>query len=127
MTVKSAAQLKADVAAYLSPGGGYRGNDLLHSDLVTMLTDIIDSLPSIAAPDASDLTAISAYLASTFQVLPRTTTVALEDVADAINTTNKFTNKAVINTTTGAILTAAGATAAAVWQGTDGGTEHAPV
>lgn len=61
------------------------------------------------------------------QALPRSTTAALAAIGNAINTTNKFANKAVINTTTGAIVTAADATAGGVWQALDGTTAHTPV
>lgn len=61
------------------------------------------------------------------QALPRSTTAALEAVGNAINTTNKFAGKAVINTTTGAIVTAASSAAAGVWQALDGTTAHTPV
>lgn len=61
------------------------------------------------------------------QAMPRTTTAALNSIANAINTTNKFTGKAVINTTTGTIVTASGATAGAVWQALDGTTAFTPV
>lgn len=59
--------------------------------------------------------------------LPRSTTAALEAVADATNTTDKYADKAVINTTTGAIVTADGAEAADVWLALDGTTAHTPV
>lgn len=61
------------------------------------------------------------------QALPRTTTAALTDISNAINTTNKFSGKAVINTTTGAIVTANGASAASTWLALDGTTAHTPV
>ncbi len=60
------------------------------------------------------------------QLLPRSTTAALEAVANAINTANKYAGKAVINTTTGAIVTAASAAAGGVWQALDGTTAHTP-
>lgn len=75
-------------------------------------------------------TLLDAKLASTdipVMVLPRSTTAALAAIGNAINTTNKFAGKAVINTTTGAIVTAAAATAAGVWQALDGTTAHTPV
>lgn len=61
------------------------------------------------------------------QTLPRSTTAALEDITNAINTTGKFTDKVVINTTAGTIVTAHGATAASVWDALAGTTAHTPV
>jgi hypothetical protein len=61
------------------------------------------------------------------QTLPRSTTAALAAVGNAINTTGKFSGKAVINTTTGAIVTANGALAASTWLALDGTTAHSPV
>lgn len=61
------------------------------------------------------------------QAMPRSTTAALTAIGNAINTTNKFAGKAVINTTTGAIVTANGATAGATWLALDGTTAHTPV
>ncbi len=61
------------------------------------------------------------------QAIPRSTTAALAAIGNAINTTNKFAGKVVINTTSGAIVTANGATAAATWLALDGTTAHTPV
>jgi hypothetical protein len=61
------------------------------------------------------------------QAVPRSTTAALTAIGNAINTTNKFANKLVINTTTGAIVTAVDGTAGGVWQALDGTTAHTPV
>lgn len=63
----------------------------------------------------------------TLQALPRTTTTALTAIGNAINTTNKFAGKAVINETTGAIVTASGGTAGAAWLALGGTTAHTPV
>lgn len=57
----------------------------------------------------------------------RSTTTALEDITADINTIGKYSDKIVINETTGAIVTAAGSTAGAVWEALDGTTAHTPV
>lgn len=59
--------------------------------------------------------------------IPRSTTAALEAVGNAINTTDKFEGKTLINTTAGTIVTANGAAAADVWLALDGTTAHTPV
>ena len=55
-----------------------------------------------------------------------TTTAALADIDDAINTTDKFAGKLVYNATTGAVCVSEGSTAAAVWNGADGTADHTP-
>ena len=59
--------------------------------------------------------------------LTTSTIAALEDVADAINTTGKYTGKMVVVLSSGLILTATGAAAADVWRGSDGTTVATPV
>lgn len=60
-------------------------------------------------------------------VFPTSTTAALEDVADAINTTGKFAGKGIFNTTTGIPAWATGSAAADDWNDATGASEHAPV
>lgn len=82
------------------------------------------------APKGTGIVTSSTFVSDVvgrLQAMPRSTTAALEAVGDAINTTNKFANKAVINTTTGAIVTANAAAAADVWLALDGTTAHTPV
>jgi hypothetical protein len=62
-----------------------------------------------------------------YDPLPTATTAQLAAIGDAINTAGKFTGKQVRNTTTGAIVYAAGSTAGSVWRGFDGTTAHTPV
>jgi hypothetical protein len=62
-----------------------------------------------------------------YDPLPTATTAQLAAIGDAINTSGKFTGKQVRNTTTGAIVYAAGSTAGSVWRGFDGSTAHTPV
>lgn len=54
------------------------------------------------------------------------TTAELEDIADAINTTNKYVGKMVWNTTSTAPAWAEGAAAADVWNAATGLTAHTP-
>ena len=55
------------------------------------------------------------------------TTVALEAIGNAINTTGKVAGKQVFNTTTGMPVYAVGSTAGSVWNEADGTTGHTPV
>ena len=59
--------------------------------------------------------------------LTASTVAALEDVADAINTTGKYTGKMVVVLASGLIFTATGATAADPWVASDGTTSADPV
>lgn len=55
------------------------------------------------------------------------TTTELEDIADAINTTDKYVGKMVFNTTTGIPVWADAATDDGTWSGADGAVDHTPV
>lgn len=55
------------------------------------------------------------------------TTAELEDIADAVNTTDKFAGKVFYNSNTNRYVHAIGATAASVWTYFDGTTAHTPV
>lgn len=59
--------------------------------------------------------------------LPASTVVELEDIADAINTTGKYTGKMVVVLATGLIFTASGAAAGDTWYASDGTTTAVPV
>lgn len=59
--------------------------------------------------------------------LTASTVAAMEDVADAINTTGKYTGKMVVVLATGLIFTASGSAAADVWRASDGTTTATPV
>lgn len=48
-------------------------------------------------------------------------------IANAINTTGKYTGKMVVDLATGLIFTATGATAGSVWRASDGTTVATPV
>lgn len=85
-----------------------------------------ESTPIKALPNMPNVRNVQQALALV-QTLPRSTTAALEDVGDDINTAGKISGKAVINTTTGAIVTADGTDADDVWLALDGTTAHTPV
>lgn len=89
----------------------------------------VGSSPAGGDPGAGNFTVqgTARDATGTLQAIPRSTTAALAAVGNAINTTNKFSGKVVINTTSGAIVTANGATAASTWLALDGTTAHTPV
>jgi hypothetical protein len=59
--------------------------------------------------------------------LTAVTVANLEDVANAINTTGKYTGKMVVVLASGLIFTASGSAAADVWRASDGTTTATPV
>lgn len=60
-------------------------------------------------------------------LLASSTAANLALIANAINTTGKYTGKMVVDLATGLIFTATGATAADVWRASDGTTVATPV
>lgn len=70
---------------------------------------------------------LDAKRSTTDPMFVRSTTAALEDIADPINTTDKYEGKAIINNTAGTIVTAAGAAPDDVWLALDNTTAHTPV
>lgn len=60
-------------------------------------------------------------------VLVADTAANLADIANAINTTGKYTGKMVVVLATGLIYTASGSTAGSVWRASDGTTVATPV
>ena len=78
----------------------------------------------------SEATAISTAVADSAATLVErvsTTTTALEDVADAINTVDKYAGKMVWNATTGIPDWADGPLDEDTWSGADGAVDHTPV
>jgi hypothetical protein len=92
-----------------------------------LLRNLIETLFTYGVDRITTIEEVIGTGGAAVQSLSRSTTTALEDVADDINTAGKFEGKAVINTTTGAIVTADGPLAADVWLGLDGTTDHTPV
>lgn len=60
-------------------------------------------------------------------VLPATAVADLEDIANAINTTGKYTGKMAVVLATGLIFTATGSTAGSAWKASDGTTTATPI
>lgn len=60
-------------------------------------------------------------------VLPATTVLELEDIADAINTTDKYTGKMVVVLANGLIFTASGPANSDIWYASDGTTDATPI
>lgn len=89
--------------------------------------DLIETLYTLAIDEVAAIEGVIGDGGSTAQSIPRSTTAALEAVANAINTTGKFAGKVVINTTAGTIVTADGPLVDDEWNALDGTTAHTPV
>jgi hypothetical protein len=76
---------------------------------------------------AAAIAAAVAALQATVVSRVTSTTVALEAVANAINTTDKYAGKMVWNTTTGVLVVADGPLAADTWSTAAGAATHTPV
>ena len=103
------------------------GSVTQHQAALTILeSQITDG--SILARLASDEAITGDWTFSGFLNLPTSTTTALEDITDAINTdAGKVQGSILLNTTTGIVVVAAGAADGDVWNETDGTLEHTPV
>ena len=77
--------------------------------------------------DAGTVTSTGSLTLGGNFALTATTVVALEAVANAINTTGKYTGKMVVVLATGLIFTATGSAAADAWKASDGTTTASPV
>lgn len=95
--------------------------------MTLLLRDLVETLFVEAADPVAAIEGVIGAGGATAQTLPQTTTTALEDIADAINTTGKFAGKMVINNTTSNLLLAADATAAGEWTDLGGTPVHTPV
>jgi flagellar basal body P-ring protein FlgI len=85
-------------------------------------------MPDIVSANLVKETAAKKDAMQAALAVPSSTTAALAAVANAINTTNKFKNKLVVNDTTGILVVAAGPLAADVWKNAGtGATAHTPV
>ena len=59
-------------------------------------------------------------------IFPATTAAAVGAIGNAINTTNKYVGKSVVDLSTGLIYTSTGVLPASPWKGSDGTTSVTP-
>lgn len=115
--------------------------EILHqADVEAVVTALLEEWPGVTGDSAFEVAVaegysgnVTAWLASLIgptgpAVVPVTsTTTALADIGNAINTAGKVTGKQVFNTTTGIPVWAVGSTAGALWNLAAGTTAHTPV
>jgi hypothetical protein len=128
--------LSASYTLLLPPNDGDNGQVLTTngSGVTTWTTNGVGTVTSVGgAGTVNGLTLTGTVTASGSLTLggnfalPPSTIAALEDVADPINTTGKYTGKMVVVLATGLILTATGAAAADSWKGSNGTTSADPI
>jgi len=128
--------LAADYNLVLPPNDGNSGQVLTTdgSGVTTWTTNGVGTVTSVGGTGTINGLSLSGTVTSTGSLtlggsfaLPATAVADLEDVANAINTTDKYIGKMAVVLATGLIFTATGAAAADDWQGSDGTTTATPV
>lgn len=98
----------------------YRGREIAGSPDATVAVELAAGCQYIISPTPDNGFGLEAGDRTT-------TTTALTAIANAINTTGKFTGKVLLNTTTGKLVSAQGPAAADTWKSADAATTHTPV
>lgn len=137
LTINAPAALSADTTLVFPDGAGTNGQQLTTNGTGTLSwtsaggTGTVTSVGGTGTVNGLTLTGTvtssgSLTLGGNF-ALVADTVANLEDVANAINTTGKYTGKMVVVLASGLIFTASGSAAADVWRASDGTTTAAPV
>jgi hypothetical protein len=128
--------LSADYTLTLPPNDGTTGQVLTTdgNGVTTWTTNGAGTVTSVGGTGTVNGLTLTGTVTSTGSLtlggnfaLVASAVANLEDVADAINTTGKYTGKMVVVLASGLIFTASGAAAADVWRASDGTTTAAPV
>lgn len=137
ITLDAPASLAASYSLIFPPNDGSNGQVLTTdgSGVTTWTTNGAGTVTSVATSGTvNGLTLTGGPITSTGTVtlggsfaLPATAVADLEDIANAINTTGKYTGKMAVVLATGLIFTATGATAGSAWKASDGTTTATPV
>lgn len=128
--------LSASYSLILPPNDGTNGQVLTTdgSGVTTWTTNGTGTVSSVVGAGTVNGLTLSGTVTSTGNLtlggnlaLTADTAANLADIANAINTTDKYTGKMVVDLATGLIFTATGATAGSVWKASDGTTTATPV
>lgn len=128
--------LSASYSLILPPNDGTNGQVLTTdgSGVTTWTTNGTGTVSSVVGAGTVNGLTLSGTVTSTGNLtlggnlaLVADTAANLADIANAINTTGKYTGKMVVDLATGLIFTATGATAGSVWKASDGTTTATPV
>lgn len=138
VTIKAPAALAADYVLTLPPNDG-SNNQFLKTDGAGVLSwsagDGTGTVTQVAtAGTVNGLTLTGGPITGSGTVtlggqlaLVADTAANLALIANAINTTGKYTGKMVVDLATGLIFTATGSTAGSVWKASDGTTVATPI
>lgn len=136
ISLRAPAGLAADYVITLPPNDGSNGQVLTTngSGVTTWTTNGAGTVTSVGGTGTVNGLTLSGTVTSTGDltlggqfVLPATTVADLEAVANAINTTDKYTGKMVVVLASGLIFTATGSAASDTWVASDGTTTAVPV
>jgi hypothetical protein len=136
ISLAAPAALAADYVLTLPPNDGSNGQVLSTngSGVTTWSSAGAGTVTSVAGAGTVNGLTLTGTVTSTGNLtlggnfaLVADTVANLEDIANAINTTGKYTGKMVVVLASGLIFTASGSTASAVWRASDGTTVATPV
>ena len=136
VVIEAPAGLAASYALVLPPNDGTNGQVLTTdgAGVTSWTTNGAGTVTSVVGAGTVNGLTLSGTVTSTGNItlggnfaLVTSTAAALVDVANAINTTGKYTGKMVVDLATGLIYTASGATASSAWYGSDGTTVVNPI
>jgi hypothetical protein len=136
ITLDAPRSLAASYTFLLPPNDGSNGQVLTTdgSGVTTWTTNGVGTVTSVAGTGTTNGLSLSGTVTSTGNltlggnfVLVADSAANLADVANAINTTGKYTGKMVVVLASGLIFTASGAAAVDVWLASDGTTTATPV
>lgn len=136
ISLAAPASLAADYVITLPPNDGSNGQVLTTdgSGVTTWTTNGAGTVTSVTGAGTVNGLTLTGTVTSSGPLtlggnlaLVAGTAANLADIANAINTTGKYTGKMVVDLATGLIFTATGSTAGSVWRASDGTTVATPV
>jgi len=136
ISLTAPAGLASDYTIVLPPNDGTTGQVLTTdgSGVTTWTSNGSGSVTSVAGAGTVNGLTLTGTVTSSGSLtlggdfaLVADTVADLEDVANAVNTTGKYTGKMVVVLASGLIFTATGSAAADVWRASDGTTVASPI
>ena len=136
LTITAPAALSADTTLTFPNGAGSNGQVLTTNGTgtLTWTTNGAGTVTSVGGTGTVNGLTLTGTVTSSGSLtlggsfaLPTSTAAAVADIANAINTTGKYTGKMVVDYATGIIYTAVGSTAGSDWAPSDGGGLITPV
>lgn len=128
LTIQAPAALSADTVLTFPDGAGTNGQVLTTNGTgtLTWTTNGAGTVTSVAGTGTVNGLTLTGTVTSTGNItlggsfaLPTASAANVGDIANAINTTGKYTGKMVVDYATGIIYTATGSTAGSAWAPSD--------